>query len=53
MRYLVTLEGWEPFMTDWFDPENNYLPGMVVYDLIDMVYTADGHNWKRITKDHL
>ena len=55
MRYLITMTGQEPFFTDWFSPENHFLPecGMVVYDLDKNVYTDDGKDWKVINQDKL
>lgn len=57
MRYLVTGTGIAPFLTDWFDIENNYNKeyDMVVYDLKYMEY-YDGNverKWVPITEDHL
>ena len=55
MRYLITTEGSSPFLTAWFDPENNFNPDlkMVVYDLMKRVYTTDGKTWLDIEIDHL
>ena len=55
MIYLITMTGQEPFFTDWFSPENHFLPecGMVVYDLDKNVYTDDGKDWKVINQDKL
>lgn len=51
MRYLITGTG-EPFYTNWFSVENNYSPGMIVYDLSEDTY-YDGDTWKGIEYDHL
>lgn len=53
MRYLIIPKDSEPFMTAWYDGENNYVPGMVVYDLDDLCYTTDGRIWNDIPLDHL
>jgi hypothetical protein len=56
MRYLVTTKDtYSPFLTDWFDAENNFNSefGMVVYDLINQIFTTDGKTWHLITVDHL
>lgn len=56
MRYLVTTkETNEPFLTDWFDAENNFNPDieMVVYDLVRFEFTTNGKTWHPITIDHL
>jgi hypothetical protein len=55
MRYLITTAGGEPFLTEWFDAENNFTEsvGMVVYDLCTFKYTTDGRTWKDINEDNL
>ena len=53
MTYLILPKDSEPFTTDWFDAENNYVEGMIVFDLVNWSYTTDGKNWKYITFDHL
>ena len=54
-RYLVTTKGDEPFFTQFFTPENHFVPdgGMVVYDLVDRLYTDDGEEWFPIEVDRL
>ena len=51
--FLVTHPGYEPFLTDVFDPENNYIEGMVVYHftLNQANYTTDGTTWQPIPHD--
>lgn len=53
-RYLVTSDFCEPFLTDWFDIENNYNEqfNMIVYDLAKQTY-YDGTQWHEIQQDHL
>jgi len=55
MRYLITTNDGDPFLTNWFDAENNFRTylGMVVYDLDSEEFTTDGENWKPIKIDHL
>jgi len=55
MRYLVTFLEQEPFLTKWFDAENNFNHelGMVVFDLQEWTYTKDGIIWDEIPEDHL
>lgn len=56
MKYLVTTEEVKsPFLTDWFDVENNFNKdiGMIVYDLETNHYTTNGKNWHEIEIDHL
>ena len=53
MDYLITEKGKSPIFTNWYDYENNYNEGMVVYDLINCKYTIDGINWIEIEIDHL
>lgn len=51
-KYLVTTPYDEPFFTDWFDIENHYIDGMVVYDLINQEY-YDGKHTLEIIEDSL
>ena len=55
MRYLITTNNQPPFLTDWFDSENNFSlsVNMVVYDLFHKKYTTDGIIWNDIAIDHL
>lgn len=54
MRYLVTGTGaGAPFYTDWFSVENNYSPGMVVFDLTNGLYYDGEDEWKEIECDSL
>jgi hypothetical protein len=55
MRYLITTNTHEPFLSDYFDAENcfNASDGMVVYDLESNEFTIDGIKWKLISEDHL
>ncbi len=53
MKYLITVPGEEPFLTIWFDFENDFQDGMVVYDLFKHTYSTDGINFKEIEFDRL
>ncbi len=55
MQYLITTKDNPPFLTKWFDAENNFNSelGMVVYDLINNKYTTNGIDWADIEFDHL
>lgn len=55
MRYLVTTNRNIPFLTHYFEPENNFNPDveMVVYDLVTNLYTTNGYIWQDIEIDHL
>ena len=56
MRYLVTTKtGDKPFLTNWFDEENNFniSVGMIVYDLAEGLYMEDGEEWQEIEEDSL
>lgn len=55
MRYLVTTNITNPFLTNYFDAENNFNSEieMVVYDLYLNKYTTDGKKWYEIEIDHL
>lgn len=52
MRYLI-LHNNEAFYTNWLDVDNNYVEGMVVFDLLRDEFTTDGINTKEIEEDHL
>lgn len=52
--YLITFsDGRKPFLSKWYSYENNWIEGMVVYDLYDSTYTLDGINWIDIIEDTL
>lgn len=55
MRYLVKIKDEEPFLTEWFDMENNFNKEveMIVYDLHYFKYTSDGITWQDIDIDNL
>jgi hypothetical protein len=52
MRYLIYINN-ESFYTDWFDYDNHYLNGMIVFDLMTHHFTTDGKTWLEIKQDHL
>ena len=51
--YLITQHLLEPFITQYYEYENCYVKGMIVYNLINKTYTTDGLNWMDISIDHL
>lgn len=53
MNYLIPQEGHEPFLTNWYDYENNYNEGMVIYNLLSGTYSTDGITFKEIQEDYL
>jgi len=53
MQYLITTPNDPPFLTNWYSFENNYIKGMVVYDLINYTYSTDGKIFNPITEDNL
>lgn len=55
MQYLITCNVQKPALTNWFDAANNFNAdvNMVVYDLVNGLYTTDGYSWEEITIDHL
>jgi hypothetical protein len=55
MNYLVTfIDGsLTPFLTKWFEYDNHWVEGMVVFDLSDNTYTIDGKDWRPIEENHL
>lgn len=53
MKYLITHPDFLPFFTNWFDAENNFTEGMVVYNLMAGTFTTDGIIWVEIEEDSL
>ena len=54
MDYLIVTDSHEPFLTNWFNPENfNESDNMVVFNLRKWEYTIDGKTWNEIKQDHL
>jgi len=53
MRYLIIPKDIEPFMTPYYNFDNNYVDGMCVYDLDKLCYTTDGRIWNDIPLDNL
>ena len=55
MRYLITMSGQPPFLTNYVDAEKDFNSEieMVVYDLDLNKYTTNGKNWYNIEIDHL
>lgn len=53
MQYLIIQPGQPPFYDAWFTPENIFVDGMTVIDLINQVYMVDGVNWIEIEYNHL
>jgi hypothetical protein len=51
MRYLVTSANHNPFFTEWFEPENHFATGMVVYDLKQGKYMKAMGVWEEIETD--
>lgn len=52
MNYLILING-DAFYTNWFDVENNYIDGMVVFNILSDSFTTDGQTWKEINEDSL
>lgn len=52
MNYLI-LHHDEAFYTNWFDVDNNYIVGMVVFNLQTNMFTINGLNWIPIGEDSL
>lgn len=56
MRYLIIFEtDVEPFFSEWYNFENDFNADlkMVVFDLIEMIYTKNGYTWYDIQINHL
>lgn len=53
MNYLILHEK-SAFYTNWYDRDNNYIDGMVIFNLNTDLYTLDGGlTWLNILEDHL
>lgn len=52
MNYLILHEG-NAFYTNYYDKENNYVEGMIVFNLLSHTYTLDGDLWRDIDEDSL
>jgi len=52
MNYLILYNN-KAFYSSWFDYENNYAEGMIVFNISKHLYTIDGKNWIDIDFDHL
>jgi hypothetical protein len=48
MRYLITCNTHKPFVTHFFNPEEQFTNGidMIVYDLLYNRFTIDGLSWE-------
>ncbi len=53
MQYLIHPKGLEPFLTKWYDFENHYVTGMIIYDLWHEEYSVDGKTFIKMQTDHL
>lgn len=54
MRYLIVFkDGGDPFYTQWFQYENHFIKGMIVFDFSENKWTDDGVSWQEIKIDHL
>jgi hypothetical protein len=54
-KYLILTDQNKPFFTNYYEYENHYNNEitMIVFDLINNLFTADGINWEKIEEDHL
>lgn len=53
MQFLITGNG-TPFYTNWFDIDNHYVDGMIVYNLKNHTYLDNINDvWKDVEFDHL
>ena len=53
MNYLIQPKDSEPFLTRYYEYDNHYTEGMIVYDLVNFLYTTNGIDWKNIAVDIL
>ena len=53
-RYLISTDAGDPFLTDWFNIENDFNSeiNMIVYDLYLQKY-YNGDYWMDIIENHL
>lgn len=52
LMFLILFEG-RSYYTQWFNPENHFVDGMVVFNLSNHTFTKDGVIWEDIEEDHL
>jgi hypothetical protein len=52
-KYLIISDCKTVFLDNYYDFENNYVPGMIVINLIAWKITFDGINWLNIEENHL
>lgn len=53
MTYLIIDPSNTPFYTNWFDPENHFIQGMIVINLLKGQYSINGFFWLNIEEDFL
>jgi hypothetical protein len=53
VRYLVAGTNHTPFYTNYYDMENFYTEGDIIFDLHTNKYCDDGEFWHDIEEDHL
>lgn len=55
MKYLIIFDNQtqDPFLTKWFEKENNFQEGMTVINLSDKTWTRNGVDWIELEIDHL
>ena len=44
-RYLFFVSGEKPFSKIAYFPKEDFLPGMLVYDLVNNAYSTDGYTF--------
>lgn len=53
MNWLIIPKEGKPFLTKWFDYENHFTEGMIIFDLSNMTYSTDGKVFCEVEEDHL
>ena len=53
MNYLIVPIDSAPFYTNWFTAENNFVDGMIVFNLLNGTHTKDGVMWPITQTDNL
>lgn len=52
MEYIIIHKGKVNY-TNWYNFDNNYVPGMIVINFLSDEFTTDGKVWEKIEEDHL
>ena len=53
MNFLIQPKDEKPFLTNWFEFENHYSKGMVIYNLISNMFSSDGDTLSELLDNQL